>query len=130
MIPLSCLCWRWDTGGSECHRCLHTKKSVLHFKALYYGVDEMKPAGQMTLTLTGELEQFVRDEVKRGAFATSSEYVRDLVRERYMKQKQRVAREQALDAALLRGIADADAGRSVPLDEAFAKLRKELDVAS
>jgi antitoxin ParD1/3/4 len=90
----------------------------------------MKPAGQMTLTLTSELEQFVRDEVKRGAFATSSEYVRDLVRERYMKQKERVAREEALDAALLRGIADADANRSMPLDEAFAKLRNELDVVS
>jgi antitoxin ParD1/3/4 len=45
----------------------------------------MKPAGQMTLTLTSELEQFVRDEVRRGAFASSSEYIRDLVRERYMK---------------------------------------------
>src|SRR5450432_559327 len=42
----------------------------------------MKPAGQMTLTLTEELEQFVRDEVRRGAFASSSEYVRTLVRER------------------------------------------------
>jgi antitoxin ParD1/3/4 len=37
-------------------------------------------AGQMTLTLTSEPEQFVRDEVKRGAFASSSEYVRNLVR--------------------------------------------------
>ena len=45
----------------------------------------MKPAGQMTLTLTSELEQFVRDEVKRGAFASSSEYVRNLVRERYQR---------------------------------------------
>ncbi|MFD2183897.1 ribbon-helix-helix domain-containing protein [Rhodoplanes azumiensis] len=38
----------------------------------------MKPAGQMTLTLTAELEQFVRDEVRRGAFASSSEYIREL----------------------------------------------------
>lgn len=90
----------------------------------------MKPAGQMTLTLTGELEQFVRDEVKRGAYATSSEYVRDLVRERYLKQRERAERQQALDAALLRGIADVEAGRSQPLDEAFAKLLKELDLAS
>ena len=28
----------------------------------------MKPAGQITLTLTPELERFVRDEVRRGAF--------------------------------------------------------------
>lgn len=90
----------------------------------------MKPAGQMTLTLTGELEQFVRDEVKRGAYATSSEYVRDLVRERYLKQRERAERQQALDAALLRGIADVEAGKSQPLDEAFAKLLKELDLAS
>jgi antitoxin ParD1/3/4 len=90
----------------------------------------MKPAGQMTLTLTGELEQFVRDEVKRGAYATSSEYVRDLVRERYLKQRERAERQQALDAALLRGIADVEAGRTQPLDEAFVKLRKELDLAS
>ena len=89
----------------------------------------MKPAGQMTLTLTSELEQFVRDEVKRGAFATSSEYVRDLVRERYLKEKERTARLQALEAALLRGIADAEAGRSIPIDDAFARLRKELDLA-
>jgi len=72
----------------------------------------MKPSGQMTLTLTTELEKFVRDEVKRGAFASSSEYVRDLVRERYLKERDRAARLEALDAALARGIADADAGRS------------------
>jgi antitoxin ParD1/3/4 len=90
----------------------------------------MKPAGQMTLTLTGELEQFVRDEVKRGAYATSSEYVRDLVRERYLKQRERAERQQALDAALLRGIADVEAGRTQSLDEAFVKLRQELDLAS
>ena len=89
----------------------------------------MKPAGQMTLTLTSELEQFVRDEVKRGAFATSSEYVRDLVRERYLKEKERAARLQALDAALLRGIADAEAGRTMPIEEAIERLRKELDLA-
>ena len=86
----------------------------------------MKPAGQMTLTLTGELEQFVRDEVRRGAFATSSEYVRDLIRERYLKERDRAARLQALDASLARGIADTEAGRTMPLDEAFRRLRAEL----
>ena len=89
----------------------------------------MKPAGQMTLTLTSELEQFVRDEVKRGAFATSSEYVRDLVRERYLREKERAAKLQALDAALLRGIADAVACRTMPIEEAIERLRKELDLA-
>ena len=88
----------------------------------------MKPAGQMTLTLTPELEQFVRDEVRRGAFASSSEYVRDLVRERYMKERDRAAKLKALDAALARGIADAEAGRVLPVGEAFERLRAELDL--
>lgn len=86
----------------------------------------MKPAGQMTLTLTSELEQFVRDEVKRGAFASSSEYVRDLVRDKYLRERDRAEKLAALDAALARGIADADAGRTMPLDEAFRRLRADL----
>jgi len=86
----------------------------------------MKPAGQMTLTLTPELEQFVRDEVRRGAFASSSEYIRDLVRDRYMKERDRAAKLKSLDEALARGIADAKAGRVTPVDEAFARLRAEL----
>lgn len=30
------------------------------------------------------------------------------------------------DAAIARGIADAEAGRVMPLEEAFARIRKEL----
>jgi antitoxin ParD1/3/4 len=89
----------------------------------------MKPAGQMTLTLTSELEQFVRDEVKRGAFASSSEYVRNLVRERYRRERDRAARLRALEGALARGLADAEAGRIVSVDEAFRRLRAELKLA-
>lgn len=86
----------------------------------------MKPAGQMTLTLTVELEQFVREEAKRGAFASNSEYVRNLIRERYLQERDRAARTRALDAALVRGMADAEAGRKMPLDDAFGRLRAEL----
>lgn len=86
----------------------------------------MKPAGQMTLTLTPELELFVREEVRRGAFASSSEYVRDLVRERYLRERDRAAKLAALDSALASGIADAEAGRVLPVEEAFVRLRAEL----
>lgn len=89
----------------------------------------MKPAGQMTLTLTPELERFVREEVRGGAFASSSEYVRDLVRERYLKVRDRAAKLQALDSALARAIADAEAGRVIPIDEAFQRLRAELELS-
>ncbi|AJC83270.1 type II toxin-antitoxin system ParD family antitoxin [Rhizobium sophoriradicis] len=86
----------------------------------------MKPSGQMTVSLTGELEQFVRDQVRTGAFASSSEYIRDLVRERYNQQRDRAEKLKALDEALARGIADAEAGRTMPLDAAFKRLREEL----
>jgi antitoxin ParD1/3/4 len=86
----------------------------------------MKPAGQMTLTLTSELEQFVKDEVRKGAYASNSEYVRDLVRERYLQEKERAEKWAALDRALDRGISDAEAGRVMDVDEAFRWLREEL----
>lgn len=90
----------------------------------------MKPAGQMTLSLTPELERFVREEVRRGAFASSSEYVRDLIRERYLEHRERAAKLEALDAALARGIADAEAGRVMSIDEASERLRAELAAPS
>lgn len=86
----------------------------------------MTPRGQLTITLTEELEQFVRDEVSKGMFASNSEYIRDLLRERYRREQDRAAKLEALDAALARGIADVEAGRILPLDEAFRKLRAEL----
>jgi antitoxin ParD1/3/4 len=46
-----------------------------------------------------------------------------------MKERERAAKVKALDAAITRGIADAEAGRTMPLDEAFRKLRAELDLA-
>ena len=87
------------------------------------------PRGQMTVTLTRELEQYVRDKVRDGAFATPSEYIRDLVRERYLVERDQAAKLRALDAALAQGIADAEAGRVVPVGEAFARIRAELGIA-
>lgn len=84
------------------------------------------PRGQMTITLTDELERFVREKVRGGAFATPSEYIRDLVRSRYLAEQDRDARLRALDAALAEGIADAEAGRLVPVGEAFAQVRAAL----
>jgi antitoxin ParD1/3/4 len=88
----------------------------------------MKPAAQVTVELPAELEQFVREEARRGAFASSSEYVRELVRNRYLQERDRSAKLKALDEALARGVADADAGRTIPLDVAFGRLRDELEL--
>lgn len=88
----------------------------------------MKPAGQMTITLTNELEQFVRSEVNEGTFASNSEYIRDLVRERYRKKQDREEKMKTLNAALERGMADSAAGRVTPLGEAFEKIRAAIGI--
>jgi antitoxin ParD1/3/4 len=44
-----------------------------------------------------------------------------------MRDEEEQARKRAaLDGAIARGIADAEAGRVMPLEEAFARVRKEL----
>lgn len=48
------------------------------------------------------------------------------MRARYLKERDRAAKLDALDAALARGIADADAGRVMSLHEAFGRLRADL----
>jgi len=81
----------------------------------------MKPAGQMSITLTPELEQMVRAEVESGGYASNSEVIREALREHYKTMKLK-----ELDAALDRGIADIEAGRSMPVRQAFAQIRREL----
>ena len=44
-------------------------------------------------------------------------------------EQDREAKLRDLDAALARGIADADAGRVTPIREAFARIRARLGMA-
>ena len=68
------------------------------------------------------LEGYVNELVTKGRYNSKSEVLREGVR----LVQEREAKLAALDAALARGIADADAGRVMPLDEAFDRLRQEL----
>lgn len=86
----------------------------------------MKPAAQMTVTLTPELERFVREEVESGEYASNSEVMRAALRAWREQRETKERRLKALDDAIARGIADADAGRVMPLDEAMTRLRQKL----
>ncbi|MGE3304823.1 MAG: type II toxin-antitoxin system ParD family antitoxin [Rhizobiaceae bacterium] len=72
------------------------------------------------------LENYVASLVNTGRYNSKSEVLREGVR----LVQEREKRLEALEAAVARGIADADAGRTMPLDEGFARLRKELDLKS
>lgn len=64
------------------------------------------------------LEGVVNELVSTGRYNSKSEVLREGVR-LVQEREQRLA---ALDAALAKGIADADAGRVKPAEEVFARL--------
>lgn len=76
--------------------------------------------------LGAHLEGVVRELVGTGRYNSKSEVLREGVR--LVEERER--RLAALDAALAKGIADADAGRVKPAEEVFDRLEaKYLDQA-
>ena len=65
-----------------------------------------------------KLENYVTDLVSTGRYNTRSEVLREGVRLVEEREKRLVA----LDAAISRGLADADAGRGKPVDEVEREL--------
>ncbi len=65
-----------------------------------------------------QLERVVDNLVKDGRYNSKSEVLREGVR----LVQEREARLAALDTAIARGIADADAGRVKPAEEVFSRL--------
>lgn len=72
--------------------------------------------------LGAHLESVVNELVGTGRYNSKSEVLREGVR----LVQEREKRLATLDAALAKGIADADAGRVMPLEEAFDRLRERL----
>jgi antitoxin ParD1/3/4 len=69
-------------------------------------------------TLGKHFETFVQAQLASGRYNNASEVVRDALR--LMEERER--RLAALDAALVRGIADADAGRVTPAEAVLDRL--------
>lgn len=65
-----------------------------------------------------QLEAYVAELVKSGRYHSKSEVLREGVR----MVQEREARLAALDASLVRSVADADAGRAKPAAEVFDRL--------
>jgi putative addiction module CopG family antidote len=82
----------------------------------------LKKGPGMAETVSPELEEFVRREIESGRFPN-----REAVLTHALRLFQR-DREEAV-AGIKAGLDDVYAGRVQPLYEAFADLRRELDVA-
>jgi len=76
----------------------------------------------VTVSLGEDLQRFVAEEAGRHGLASEA-YI-----ERVLRERLRRAKLEALDEALGRGLEDAEAGRVIPLDEAFERLRRELEI--
>ena len=73
------------------------------------------------IDLGPELEAFVASLVEEGRFGSVDEVLREAV----CLVQNREAKLIRLDAAIARGIADGDAGRTVPAEEVFDRLKRK-----
>jgi len=71
-----------------------------------------------SVDLGSKLEKFIAGLIKSGRYNSKSEVLREGVRLIH----ERETKLAALDAAIARGVADAEAGRVKPLGEAFDRL--------
>ncbi len=74
-----------------------------------------------SVELGSQLESVVTELVKSGRYNSRSEILREGVR----LVQEREKRLAALDASIMRGIADLDAGRTVTGDEILSRLAKK-----
>ena len=76
----------------------------------------------MSADLGEALERYVTDLVDSGRYGSRNEILRESMR-LFQERETRLAE---LDASIRRGIADADAGRVIPMDEAFDRVEEKL----
>jgi len=80
-------------------------------------------AEKLSITLPHEMACAIRAKVSAGVYGSNSEVIREALRG-WMERERRL---QTLDAAVARGLADADARRVGEIDDARAKLRTHLE---
>jgi antitoxin ParD1/3/4 len=79
-----------------------------------------------SVALNEHFEEFIRKQIENGRFNNASEVVRAGLRLLEDTEADREQKLRKLDEALARGLADAEAGRTLPLDEAMERLRDRL----
>jgi antitoxin ParD1/3/4 len=73
---------------------------------------------RLTITLPHDMAAVVRDAVERGDYASSSEVIREALRDWKMKRALQLKELEALKADIAKGLADLAAGRVENFDTA------------
>jgi putative addiction module CopG family antidote len=79
----------------------------------------------MNSRLPADLEQFLQAKVRSGRFTSSDEAISEAVR--LLRQREE-AEEARVFEGIQQGLEDMRAGRSQPLAEAFADIRRDLNL--
>ena len=83
----------------------------------------MQTAEKLSITLPPEMVRIIREKVGAGIYSSNSEVIREALRG-WMEREQRLA---TLDAAIARGVADADTGRTHEIGTVREELRKHFE---
>ncbi|MEQ1639127.1 MAG: type II toxin-antitoxin system ParD family antitoxin [Methylococcales bacterium] len=80
-------------------------------------------AEKLSITLPTEMVRIIREKVGNGTYASNSEVIREAMRG-WMEKENRLI---ALDAAIARGLADAEVGRVQDTETVRQELRKHFE---
>jgi len=83
----------------------------------------------MTISVTAELDRFVKEQVRTGKYASSSEVVRAGLRLLYEREQERAERRKALKRLVQEGLEDLQSGKIVESKSVFSKMRTIIDQA-
>lgn len=75
-------------------------------------------------TIGKHFEEFIREQLATGRYASASEVIRDALR----LLEEREARKAAFEKAIEDSLADVEAGRVFDADEVFDRLLAELEM--
>jgi antitoxin ParD1/3/4 len=78
---------------------------------------------RVTIALTADLAQTVRSAVEAGEYASTSEIVREALRDWSDKRMLRQRDLERLKAEIQKGAAEIDAGLGIPAEQVFKELR-------
>jgi antitoxin ParD1/3/4 len=85
----------------------------------------MQSAEKLSITLPPEMVRVIRAKVSGGSYGSNSEVIREAMRA-WMERERKLA---ALDAAIVRGTTDAEAGRVQKIKDVRAELRMQQNTA-
>jgi antitoxin ParD1/3/4 len=92
-----------------------------------YAKEPLMAAERMTITVPSEMAAILRHSVEGGEYASTSEIVREALREWTRKRDSELRDLEALREAIKTGL---DSGPGIPAEEVFAELRARYTAKS